>query len=486
MIEYQFKLKYYSFIPVLILSISIGILSSLILYKKIMLIVVTISAILIILNFVLYKLIQYKYNLIFSLFFIIGFFFLTIRGLIITNFKISKTFEPIISVVWQELFLFIMLLIIFNKYKEIKFNLFEIFLLFYLLNGLIFSIFDLTSGIYAIRITFYPVIFYFFTRLLIYNTQIYKMHNLLLMLMLLCSVLGIILYFGISEDHFFELVYKYNFITQEKGYLYYENVLRMTSILWNPLSFAALMTMASSFFYCMYSILKRKFYFFCFICTSVCIIFSMVRAAWIGWIISQIIITIILRKSLKWLFAFGISTIIIYLVLVKMEYIGNIINHLLAILPWGSDTYEVNDAYSLRLNQWIYGIKEFTSHPFGTGTGTVGGATQLRLEQQDINYTRVISDGYYFKLLVENGIQGFIFFILFLMVFLKKCFNMLVTTKIKDKNFIIVLGTFASLIAFSLQGIVANNWDFVLLPYIYFFYLAITTTILTQKIKVKN
>jgi hypothetical protein len=277
-------------------------------------------------------------------------FYLTIRRLI-----------PAFGIVFYEFFLGIFLLYkVVNKGFHIKGE--DKFIFLYLINGIILSLVDINTGIWGFRVTFYPVIFYMICNSFFNEKRLVKGLAIIKNTGLLVAVIGIIMYFVIPRELVFSFGYKYSFINQLEGYFYYENVLRMMSVIWNPMAFGSYMMILSILYFSdiINSRFKKKLIWnvISYLIIIVCLIFTLSRGSWIGALAGHFILLIYYRKK-----AFKAATVFILagVIFVSMfsQYSTSLYEHLSTL---GIKTNSGVTAYNQRSNQWENAIKLFKSY----------------------------------------------------------------------------------------------------------------------------
>jgi hypothetical protein len=382
---------------------------------------------------------------------------------------------PAFGIVFYEFFLGIFLLYkVVNRGFHIKGE--DKFIFLYLINGIILSLVDINTGIWGFRITFYPVIFYMICCSFFNEIRIEKGLKIIKNTGLIVAVIGIIMYFVIPRDLVFSFGYKYNFINQLEGYFYYQNVLRMMSVIWNPMAFGSYMMILSILYFndVLNSRTRKRqlLNLISYLIIVTCLVFTMSRGSWSGAFAGHLIILVYNRKKIiKVAIVFALACVLF--ISMFSQYSSSLYQHLSTL---GMSTDSGVTAYNQRSSQWKNAIDLFKSYPLGYGVGKIGVAQQ-RIKDRYGEYTEniALTDANYFKILAETGIQGIILFLLFLFTKLIKCIRSIRSPSDNSKGRginINAVSLAAITLGISLQAIGSNVWDFTALPYIYFFLIA--------------
>lgn len=223
---------------------------------------------------------------------------------------------------------------------------------------------------------------------------------------------------------------------------------RAFSIFGSPNAFAGYLILLIPLIFTVFLVekkLTKKLYYFLVLGASLfALLFTLTRAAQISIIFSFLLFTLLYKDKRYFLILIIFILIAFSIPQIRIRFL----NLLSPIYLEKAKTYG-------RLFRWNLAISIFSLKPiFGVGPGGFGGAVASRLGMFEGLYV----DNYYLKTLVEVGLVGFISFLYLIFSILRKgASNLINLTQEKEK--MICLGIFLGLIAFFLNNITENLWE---------------------------
>ncbi len=189
---------------------------------------------------------------------------------------------------------------------------------------------------------------------------------------------------------------------------------------------------------------KKLHYFLVLGASSFALLFTLTRAAQISIIFPFLLFTLLYKDKRYFLVLIIFILIAFSIPQIRVRFL----NLLSPIYLEKAKTYG-------RLFRWNLAISIFSLKPiFGVGPGGFGGAVASRLGMFEGLYV----DNYYLKTLVEVGLVGFISFLYLIFSILRKGVSNLINL-IQEKEKMICLGIFLGLIAFFLNNLTENLWE---------------------------
>jgi O-antigen ligase len=195
----------------------------------------------------------------------------------------------------------------------------------------------------------------------------------------------------------------------------------------------------------------------------ICLILSLQRSAWLGAIIS--VLLVLIRQILKLKFNF----FKIFLILLPLIFFFSV-----TILLLNSDLLDVpqidffserkesfTGAADERSEMWASGFRNFINFPLGVGLGQIG-LVPTFIDSK--NYYSGVTDGDYIKILSETG---FISILFFAFLFLSLFYTLLNIHKISNRLFALLL----IIVGFSIQMIGTNISELYFVNYTYWLFL---------------
>lgn len=361
----------------------------------------------------------------------------------IIDFLVRNLF-PQISSIWDEGFIFLLILIFLLrvKSKKIKFTKLIYPVLIFLLALLISSYFTkIDTRIAFDGIRSYLEMFLFF--LIVINFINDKKDIEIFINLSTVSVLFLSLY-GIYQ-YIARVSIPSSWIDKD---LETTISTRAFSIFGSPNAFAGYLILLIPLIFTIFLVekkLTKKLYYFLVLGASLfALLFTLTRAAQISIIFSFLLFTLLYKDKRYFLVLIIFILIAFSIPQIRVRFL----NLLSPIYLEKAKTYG-------RLFRWNLAISIFSLKPiFGVGPGGFGGAVASRLGMFEGLYV----DNYYLKTLVEVGLVGFISFLYLIFSILRKGVSNLINL-IQEKEKMICLGIFLGLIAFFLNNLTENLWE---------------------------
>ncbi len=264
--------------------------------------------------------------------------------------------------------------------------------------------------------------------------------------------------------------------------LHYGGVLRMTSVLWNPLTFGVLMALNGIL---TWVFIYRKFTWFwylSFILSAIGTIASFTRTAWMILLVGVTVTFLLtLRRQGRRLPAIVVTSLLVAGVIINIPLpVGRYADMVEAVLGHIEATFtERARMEDLRVN-----IGRIAVNPIGYGLGTAGySALPTRGLNSPVVFTKyVAADNNYLSMVLQVGIQGIFLFLAAQGIILRKLIKS--RRRFKDSLARAVLDTGVGWIAGMMVGaFFLNVWEYNLVPYVVYTLLgmALKTTALPDK-----
>lgn len=397
-------------------------------------------------------------------FFIFGSLFLTIR-LLLMGADASQTMSQYLLSVLPELFvcfiLIYFLIPIVKKQTVLKFNYFDWILIVYIFSNVLIGVFiakDLKLSIYAIRMSYLPMLFYFISSYYSFGINELKLLvDKIFKWFVIVAIIGLVLYFGFY-DVMIIMILKTKSVVSE----YF--IVRMTSVFWTPVVFGTFMT--STFLYFFYrstqsnSIINYVFQAI----IGICVFLSVTRGAMIVLFIGLILLAIISRKWKPFLISMSIMTLVYFSV---AYYIATPSVFIDWILHSASETIGLKAGVT-RVDLWIQAFSDFKNHPFGLGLGKAGHVAARFFEKSSTEASATSTDGWFLKLANETGVWGlFSYFALSAFLFISSI------RYIRKFGYDFFCFLFVIFLIINIQNLVSNVLDFYLFSYLYWMLIGI-------------
>jgi hypothetical protein len=421
----------------------------------------------------IFNLKKYLVNQQIFLFFVFCTFFPTLRLLLIGSEGSDSVYELAISLL-PELFL---LLIIFyfttsfirNKNEKLESIdwLIIIYIFYNIVIGTILAA-NLTVSIYAIRMTYLPMIFYF-----IFSLSLFKFYSTEILIdkifkfMVFIGFLGIVLYFIFPGVMFYFL----NLVSDEIGEYF---IVRMTSVFWTPVLFGFLMS-CSILYFCYRSFkVNSKIDYFYLTILFCALFFSVSRGALIASVLGILLLAILAKN---WISFLKIVLLKIVVFIVVSFYVSNPKDFAYWLFNSSKQTVSLTEGVT-RVELWKQAFVTAKENPFGLGLGKAGHVAERFFNLQSKNVSVTSTDGWFLKLLNETGFIGLIFYFgISTYIFIEWL------KYIRKNSFDLVFYLGVIFIIANMTNLVSNVLDFYLFSYLYWLLLGVLVyNIKTKKI----
>ncbi len=397
-------------------------------------------------------------------YFIFASLFLTIRLLWIGSDASDSAGEFLISML-PELFVFgltVYFLAWFFQHRESQqFHYLDWFIIVYIVSNVVLGTFlahDLKLSLYAVRMSYLPMIFFFFTSFSdAGKPELEKLVQWIFGLMIGIAVTGLVLYFCFYDA----MIFMIQKTTAEVAQYF---IVRMTSIFWTPVHFATFMSVTMLFFF--YRSTKKISWQNLLIqaIIAACVFMSVTRGAMIVLVIGLIMLTCFSRNWKAFLYTLLVMTGAFLLV---SFYISGPAEFLNWILTSASDTMGLKKGVT-RVDLWLDAISSFKDRPFGQGLGKAGHVAARFFDENSTEASVASTDGWFLKLANETGIWGLITYLtISITIFVVSIKHML---KI---GFGFYSFLFTVFIIVNIQNLVSNILDFYMFSYFYWLLIGI-------------
>jgi hypothetical protein len=388
-------------------------------------------------------------------FFIFQSLFISIRILLIGSNGSTNIYEFIISSLPEFFALIIFSLVMLNRIGNVgrlTLSLFDKILLAFVFSNIILGTLlagNLILSLYAIRMSYFPMIFYFIAKFGITkdSVQIENYTSKLINWYFIVGISGLILYF------FFPDVIKYMTLkTLKPGAIEAEYYIkRMGSVFWTPVVFASFMAVCTIYFYYK-SIQKQSFWNYSIYSLMWCCLFLTVsRGAIISFFFGWILLTIMYRSYMVFLKSLGLMVFVLIVLWIIDPLIYNV---LLFIASSSAETLMIKKGLS-RVDLWLAAFDDFIKNPIGYGLGKAGHVAVRFFGKFSPDAATYSTDGWYLKLANETGVWGLLSYFTLTGVFFVQSIKYI--RKIKQSFFDFLFIIFLMVAA---QNVVSNVNDF--------------------------
>ncbi len=356
-----------------------------------------------------------------------------------------------------------------KKRKEIiKINMLDWFVFVFAISNVVVGTIianDLVLSAYGIRMTYFPISFYFIFRFLNIKELLQSVHLIFLWIFALV-IAGIVLYFCFYDT----MIAVMRSITTEVAEYF---VVRMTSVFWTPVVFSTFAMVA--FFYFVHLFLSSGKWGWLAIVAVInfALIMSMSRGAMVAAIVGFIVLAA-LHPNIKLVVYTLISIIAVFLISTTIVASPEEISSWL--YKSTSSTLGLKKGVT-RVDLWINTFNSFKTHPFGMGIGKAGHVAARFLNENTSNASVYSTDGWFLKTLIETGIWGLLSYLIFACTF----FILLIKNIVRDRKNRILVFLLTVFIAINLQNMVSNVLDFYLFSYLYWGLIGLTANIIYNK-----
>jgi len=311
-----------------------------------------------------------------------------------------------LSSVWEELFIFAGIFVIYLKGRFDRVSSVEVFILIYMLVGLILCLINRPYPNVAVagyRAQFEYMVWYFLIIRLIDSPKTAK-----IMIWAFCGVVFLMTLHGIYQ-YIIAVPIPASWTSQTEMAVR----TRVFSITGSPNIFGDIIVIAAPSVAALVYYLKKPLYKLVAFCVLglmlLCILFTFSKGAWVGLILAVVIFAMYLDRRI--LLAMGTAMAV---VLAAVPSVTNRLTYLF------TTDYQEASAVGGRSMRWALGKNLLAEGNkwIGFGLGRYGGAVAMNNQILDKteDFAYYYMDNYYLKTLVEMGYLGLIFFILVLVV----------------------------------------------------------------------
>lgn len=400
-------------------------------------------------------------------YFLFSLLFPTMRVLVISGKGAENIGELLFSML-PEFFLLVFVGIVavgfVRNSEKTKLTWFDIVFLGFIVTNIVLGLIlsaNVHVSIYAVRLTYLPMIFYFVARFgLQHDRATYeRILEKLNLIFVATAVVGLLIYFfAIGIDDYM--------VERADGIVNFYCIRRMNSILWTPVVWATLMGVASV--YNFYKLNKKFSYksllFFLIVWTS--LFLSVSRGAFLAFTVCFILLVFFQRRIKTLLIILISCSIIVGLLTIWDREVARVCKFLVLspvytamnMIGVGSNQQTLlleNAIDETRMQFWHSAINDFLKQPYGYGLGKAGHVARRFYGFDDTNASVYSTDGWYLKMACETGVWGILSFLTICVIF----FIQSVKYLIKDRSSIFLF-FFLVFIFVGIQNIGSNVLDF--------------------------
>ncbi len=403
------------------------------------------------------------------LFFVFLTLFPTLRILTIGTETSTNFYELFISILPELFFSLIIVKVAVSIIKNgvpIRFNIIDYSVLsFFILNLVVGAILsnNFKLSLYAFRMTYLPIVFYFIIRIAdIKKEEFDKVLHTIFNWFTVIGIIGILLYFVFKDS----MMYMLNLVDKDHIPAYF--IIRMSSILWTPVCFGTLMSLSTLYWLNECTKEKRWIVFTKFAIVLFCLIFSVSRGAILATVVGMGMLFVYYFNQNRVLFG-SILVVIILVYLGASFYIADPFIFTKWFIHTSSETASMG-TNMVRVKFWNSSYSLFLDRPYGYGLGRAGHIAARFFSPDSKEAAFYSTDGWFLKLLCENGIQGLVLYIFFSISFIYYCLaNLIKNVDVNDKDRVYFF--FVFFISINFQNMVSNVLDFYMINY--FFWMVI-------------
>jgi len=255
----------------------------------------------------------------------------------------------------------------------------------------------------------------------------------------------------------------------EKLPLHFGGVLRMTSIIWNPLVFGTLMALNGIIAWSMIlHASKRSKYFWIgvFVISVVCAIASFTRTAWLMLFVGITALSgFVVKRLILRFMVISIATVMVAAAVLSLPIpMGKYNNVREAIVDHvkAAFAYEHSRLENLEVN-----IRRIAVYPIGYGLGTAGYAA---LPTEGVNSPVVFldfiaADNNYLSMALQVGLPGLLIFVLAQVAVLKRLFKGWREAR-EERERAILVAVIGMMVGMGVGAFSLNVWEYNLVPHI--------------------
>lgn len=405
---------------------------------------------------------------------VLGFFvfqslFVSLRLLIIGSGASNNWFDFLISSLPEVFALFVFFIALLNGRDQIdlkNFSLLDKIIVGFIVSNILLGVIlagNLKLSMYAIRMSYFPMIFYFVARFgKGFNKELVEkyIHKIIVWYVFVAGI-GLFMYFFLPD---FVRFMTLKTVAVEAEYY----IKRMGSLFWTPVVFASFVSVSVLYFY--YKLLHKEniWHYLVFGLLWCCLFLSVSRGAFIATMIGCLVLSVIYKKYVVFLKSFAFLLLAVVILGIFEPKIYNVV---LFIADSTKDTVMVKSGLS-RVELWKAAYQDFLNKPMGYGLGKAGHVAARFYGKFSHEAAVSSTDGWYLKIANETGVWGLLSYCTLVIVFiaqsiryLKKNFNTFYT------YFFIVF------LMVGIQNIVSNVNDFYSFSCLYWLFIGISQNI---------
>ncbi len=402
-------------------------------------------------------------SILLPLFFILGSIYPTFRVLMIGSNTSTSLFEIIISIFPDIIVMLGLLLFTYNFYRnyivgnnKIKFYIIDYIVFVYIVGNILIGTFlsgNYVHSLYAFRMTYLPVFFYFIGRFHqpFDENELESFFKYFYYWLLGVAIIGILLYFPFQS-----IMLKMIDLSGGRKMEYF--IIRMTSVFWSPVLFAPFMMIGALYSYYKLLLKKEKKHYIFLTIFYLCLIYSVSRGSFIAFILGFIILSFYI-KNLK----VSIISVLLLLIITFSLVISNesFSNAFFWIFSSSVDTMSLTKGIT-RVELFYKTINDLKVNPFGYGFGKAGVLATRFYNENTPNISYYSTDCWYLKIACETGLFGIITYLSILLVNTWSSFWYC----LKNKHYLFFF-LFLLFILINIENLVHNLPDFYLLSQFY-------------------
>lgn len=304
----------------------------------------------------------------------------------------------------------------------------------------------------AFRLTYFPVVFYFFGRfhLPIDKYKVYDFCFLIMYWLLGVALIGILLYFVFPN-------FMSRMIEWAAGKRLEYSIPRMTSLFWSPSLLAEFMSLGALFSFYNIQLKNGWRYYFLFFVFLLCLLFTVSRAPLLIFIMGILALTSVFKN---WKALLICLAIIITSFFIAWLFVDSIDKSLIWIFSSTLDCISAKNLLYLK-DLLLESLRHLKSNPLGVGFGKMETLT---------------SDSWYLKITYETGIIGLLSYL-----FLVSTHGWMAYQYWKNYKMRMMLFLFLFFVLFNLESIVRSLPEYFLLSNFYWLSIGFAQNLIAAK-----
>lgn len=406
------------------------------------------------------------------LYFIFGTLFISLRTITIGSGTSTSIIDLFFSSLPDIFAFYIFIFALLKNKNKLRYSFFTIYdklIFLYIITNILLGTYiahNLTISLYAIQMTYFPMLFYFIARIG-FNTDEKSIDNCIKNIAnwyFIVSIIGLIIYFLLPDLNKY-MTLKVTGIEK----IYY--IKRIGSLFWSPVVFAIFTTFGAIYTY--FKIIEKEtisryLIYTVFWC---CIFLTVSRGANVIFYFGWIFITIFSKKYLCFLKTLLIMMLVFFGLWL---YDHDMYKVLIFIGDSTIDTFALRKC--TRVDLWIGAFNDFIAKPMGYGLGKAGHVAVRFFSIYSKDVATYSTDGWYLKLANETGIWGLLSYATISIIFIVNSIKHIKTNKHTFYTFIFIF-----FIIVAIQNIVSNTLDFYSFSCLYWLLIGLSQNILLNE-----